>query len=110
MAGTARTIKAEKFDAEKWSPYGWVPVPDTDTRDGESTLFFEWGDAHLNLIGHDADEVPHSDASLTCEMLFRHRTHTLNVQGRRYAQDNDCCRLDAVGASIQVLADRSAGH
>ena len=42
MAGTARTIKAEKFDAGKWSPYGWVPVPDTDTRDGESTLFFEW--------------------------------------------------------------------
>ena len=68
------------------------------------------GDAHLNLIGHDPDEVPHSGASLTCEMLFRHRTHTLNVQGRRYAQDNDCCRLDAVGASIQVLADRSAGH
>jgi ureidoglycolate hydrolase len=172
MAGTARTIEAEKFDAAKWSPYGWVPVPDTDARDGQATLFFEWGDAHLNLIGHDADEVPHADTSLTCEMLFRHRTHTqalmvlntpaviavaaadaafagpddaghvqafllqpldvlvlhrgtwhwgpfpvgaprvdmLNVQGRRYAEDNDCCRLDALGASVQVLADGRAAH
>src|ERR1700674_374606 len=76
MTGTARIMTAEKFDAAQWSPYGWVPLPDTDARDGESTLHFEWGDAHLNLIGHDADEVPHTDTSLTCEMLFRHQTHT----------------------------------
>jgi ureidoglycolate hydrolase len=164
MTAISRTITAEKFSAAEWAPYGWVPLPDTDPRDGESTLFFEWGDAHLNLIGHDASEVPHVDGGLVCEMLFRHRTHTqsllvlntpavvvvapadatfasaadsgslrafllqpldalvlhrgtwhwgpfpvsaprvdmLNVQGRRYAEDNDCARLDAVGASVEV--------
>jgi ureidoglycolate hydrolase len=164
MTAIARTITAEKFSAAEWEPYGWVPLADTDPRDGQSTLFFEWGDAHLNLIGHDASEVPHADGALTCEMLFRHRTHTqallvlntqavvvvapagatfaapqdagqlrafllepldalvlhratwhwgpfpvsvprvdmLNVQGRRYAEDNDCCRLDEAGASVEV--------
>ena len=38
------------------------------------------------------------------------RVDMLNVQGRRYAEDNDCCRLDAVGASVEVLADRPSGH
>jgi ureidoglycolate hydrolase len=165
VAGFARTIEAERFDPGRWEPYGWVPLPDTDARDGRSTLFFEWGDAHLNLIGHDADEVPHTGGGLGCEMLFRHRTHTqalmvlncpavvvvaaagaafrspqdsgklqafllrpldalvlhrgtwhwgpfpvgaprvdmLNVQGRRYAEDNECCRLDELGASVEVL-------
>jgi ureidoglycolate hydrolase len=172
MTNFARTIEAEKFDAEHWQPFGWVPLPDTDPHDGQSTLFFEWGDAHLNLIGHDAGEVPHTAAGLGCEMLFRHRTHTqallvlncpavvvvaaadatfgspqdagklcafrlapldalvlhrgtwhwgpfpvgaprvdmLNVQGRRYAEDNDCCRLDAVGASVEVLTGGPSGH
>jgi ureidoglycolate hydrolase len=164
MTSTARTITAEKFDAASWSPFGWVPLADTDPRDGAATLHFEWADPHLNLIGHDADEVPHTAAGLTCEMLFRHRTHTqallvlntpavivvapagaafagpddaaqlrafllqpldalvlhratwhwgpfpvsaprvdmLNVQGRRYAEDNDCAALAAVGASVEV--------
>lgn len=172
MAGFARTIAAEQFDVARWEPYGWVPLPDTDARDGQSTLFFEWGDAHLNLIGHDADEVPHTSAGLGCEMLFRHRTHTqalmvlncpavvavaapdaafsapqdagqlrafllrpldafvlhrgtwhwgpfpvgaprvdmLNVQGLRYAEDNDCCRLDAVGASVEVVTGGPSGR
>ena len=57
MAHFARTIEAEQFDAEQWRPFGWVPLADTDPHDGESMLFFEWGDAHLNLIGHDAGEV-----------------------------------------------------
>jgi ureidoglycolate hydrolase len=165
VAGFACTIEAKRFDAARWQPYGWVPLPDTDARDGDSTLFFEWGDVHLNLIGHDAGEVPHTPAGLGCEMVFRHRTHTqalmvlncpavvvvaaadasfvtpedsaqlrafllrpldafvlhrgtwhwgpfpvsaprvdmLNVQGRRYAEDNDCCQLGAVGASVEVL-------
>jgi ureidoglycolate hydrolase len=172
MAGFARTIEAEKFDAARWEPYGWVPLPDTDARDGQSTLFFEWADAHLNLIGHDGDEVPHTAAGLGCEMLFRHRTHTqalmvlncpavvvvaaadatfgspedsaklrafllrpldafvlhrgtwhwgpfpldaprvdmLNVQGLRYAEDNDCCRLGEVGAAVEVRANGRSAH
>src|ERR1700683_3402691 len=76
MAGTARTIAAEEFNDEKGGPYRWGALADTDARDGQSTLHFEWADANLNLIGHDADEVPHTSTGLTCEMLFRHRTHT----------------------------------
>src|ERR1700683_3763569 len=75
MAGTARTIAAEEFNAEKWSPYGWVPLADTDARDGQSTLHFEWADAHLNVIGHYAVDVRHPSSGLTWEMLFRHRPH-----------------------------------
>jgi ureidoglycolate hydrolase len=172
MDGVARAIEAQQFTPALWGRYGWVPLPDTDERDGQSTLFFEWGDAHLNLIGHDAAEVPHTPAGLVCEMLFRHRTHTqalmvlnrpsvvvvappaatfgsaadaaqlrafllrpldafvlhrgtwhwgpfpvgaprvdmLNVQGLRYAEDNDCCPLAAVGASVEVLTGGADGH
>lgn len=167
---TAAAITAQKFDPAEWAPYGWVPVPDTDPRDGKARLEFEWSDVHLNLIGHDADEVPHTAHGLICEMLFRHRTHTqalmvlncpaavvvappdttfsspadaaklrafllepqdafvlhrgtwhwgpfpigaprvemLNVQGLRYAEDNDCCRLAEVGASVEVVTAAGA--
>jgi ureidoglycolate hydrolase len=165
MHRTARSIAAQQFDPAEWSPYGWVPLADTDPRDGKSRLHFEWDDAHLNLIGHAADEVPHTQGGLVCEMLFRHRTHTqalmvlncpavvvvavpdasfaspadagklrafllqprdvfvlhrgtwhwgpfpvgqprvemLNVQGLRYAEDNDGCDLAGLGASVEVL-------
>ncbi len=165
MQNTAMTITAQQFDPAAWSEFGWVPVADTDPRDGTSRLEFLWGDVHLNLIGHDADEVPHTERGLVCEMLFRHSTHTqalmvlncpavavvaapgttfasaddasklrafllrpqdafvlhrgtwhwgpfpvnaprvdmLNVQGLRYAEDNDCCRLSDVGASVEVI-------
>jgi len=168
MHRTARSIAAQQFDPAEWSPYGWVPLADTDPRDGKSRLFFEWDDAHLNLIGHAADEVPHTDGGLVCEMLFRHRTHTqalmvlncpavvvvavpdtafespqdagklqafllqpldafvlhrgtwhwgpfpvsqprvemLNVQGLRYAEDNDSCDLAGLAASVEVLVPR----
>ena len=76
MPGTALTISARPFDPADWRPYGWVPVSDTDPRDGNSRLNFEWADAHLNLIGHDADEVPRTERGLVCQMLFRHQTHT----------------------------------
>lgn len=165
MPDTLTAITATRFDPAEWDPYGWVPVADTDPRDGQSRLAYEWDDAHLNLIGHDADEIPHTDRGLVCQMLFRHLTHTqalmvlncpsvvvvappgttftapqdaarlrafllgpqdvfvlhrgtwhwgpfpvsdprvemLNVQGLRYAEDNDCCRLADVGASVEVL-------
>jgi ureidoglycolate hydrolase len=165
MPVTALTISAQPFDPVGWIPYGWVPVPDTDPRDGTSRLDFEWADVHLNLIGHDAAEVPRTDRGLVCEMLFRHQTHTqalmvlncpavvavapagtaftspqdaglvrafllrphdgfvlhrgtwhwgpfpvseprvdmLNVQGLRYAEDNECCRLADIGASVEVI-------
>lgn len=174
MEHTTTAIAAQQFDPAEWGPYGWVPVRDTDPRDGVARLEFEWNDVHLNLIAHDADEVPHTGQGLICEMLFRHRTHTqalmvlncpavavvappgtsfsspgdaarlrafllkprdvfvlhrgtwhwgpfpigaprvdmLNVQGLRYAEDNDCCRLAEVGASVEVItaAAGPAGH
>lgn len=168
MHHTARSIAAQQFDPAEWGPYGWVPLADTDPRDGNSRLHFEWDDAHLNLIGHAADEVPHTDGGLVCEMLFRHKTHTqalmvlncpavvvvaapetsfgspqdagqlrafllqpldafvlhrgtwhwgpfpvseprvemLNVQGLRYADDNECCDLGSLGASVEILPAR----
>jgi ureidoglycolate hydrolase len=169
MQETAVSIRAQEFDPAEWKPFGWVPVADTDPSDGQSRLEFQWGDVHLNLIGHDADEVPHTGDGLVCQMLFRHQTHTqalqvlncaavmvvappgstftspedaaqlrafmlqpldvfvlhrgtwhwgpfplgaeprvnmLNVQGLRYAEDNECCRLGDIGASVEVIATR----
>jgi len=45
----------------------------------ESTSYFVWDDAHVNLIGHARSEVPATDDGLRCEMLYRHDTHTQTV-------------------------------
>ncbi len=66
----------ERFTEERWEPYGWVPKADTDPADGRHRLAFEWGDPHVNLIGHTLDEVPHRPGVLSCVELFHHRTHT----------------------------------
>ena len=39
---------------EAWAPFGWLPVADTDPRDGEHRLSFAWDDVHVNIIGHAA--------------------------------------------------------
>lgn len=165
MSNLQLHIDAKSLDAKSWSPFGWLPVPDTDPGDGASRMFFEWSDAHVNLIGHSADEVSYTERGVVCEMLFRHLTHTqailvlncpavmavapsgcrfeatedlesieaflvrphesfvlgrgtwhwgpfplgeprvelFNVQGLRYAEDNDCATLGDLGASIEVL-------
>ncbi len=54
-------------------------MADTDPRDGEHRLTFEWGDAHVNIIGHARAEVPATDDGLRCEVLFRHDTHTQTI-------------------------------
>jgi ureidoglycolate hydrolase len=69
-------VRTEPLTEAAWAPFGWLPVADTDPRDGEHRLTFEWADAHVNLIGHLRAEVPETDAGLRCEMLFRHDTHT----------------------------------
>jgi hypothetical protein len=69
-------VEPQRLSAASWAPFGWLPVEDTDPRDGEHRLEFEWDDVHLNIIGHDRAEVPSVDGGLRCEMLFRHRTHT----------------------------------
>jgi ureidoglycolate hydrolase len=75
-AGTHRSVIPETLSAGSWAPFGWLPMADTDPNDGEERLTFEWGDAHVNLIGHARSEVPDTGHGLRCEMLFRHDTHT----------------------------------
>jgi ureidoglycolate hydrolase len=74
-----RAISPEPLAEETWAPFGWLPVADTDTRDGEHRLAFEWADPHVNIIGHARAEVPSTDRGLRCEMLFRHDTHTQTI-------------------------------
>jgi ureidoglycolate hydrolase len=162
-------VETEPLTATTWSPFGWLPVPDTDPADGDHTLHFEWGDAHLNTIEHTVDEVDATGRGLRCARMYHHATHTqvltpldaasvvavaaadvtfddpgdleaihafvlepgqtvvlhrgtwhwgpfpirgaasvrlLNVQGRRYAEDNDHVDLTArTGALVDVISD-----
>lgn len=78
-SGTKRAVRAEPLTETGWAPFGWLPVADTDPRDGEHRMTFDWADPHVNLIGHLRAEVPETDTGLRCEMLFRHDTHTQSV-------------------------------
>ena len=79
MSGERRKIGPEPLSEEAWAPFGWLPVADTDPRDGEQRLSFAWADVHVNLIGHARAEVPETGDGLRCEMLYRHDTHTQSV-------------------------------
>jgi ureidoglycolate hydrolase len=74
-----RSIGPEPLAEEAWAPFGWIPVADTDPRDGDQRMTFEWDDAHVNIIGHARNEVPATDRGLRCEMLYRHDSHTQSV-------------------------------
>jgi ureidoglycolate hydrolase len=76
MGEAVTRVRAEPLNAEAWAPYGWLPRPDTDPRDGSERMSFEWGDPHVNVIGHRADEIGHRDGALVCAEMFRHDTHT----------------------------------
>jgi ureidoglycolate hydrolase len=164
MSAGARTVVPERLSEAPWAPFGWLPLGDTDPRDGEHTMTFKWDDAHVNIIGHFRNEVPETEHGLRCEMLYRHDTHTqslmvlnvpaviavapagvefaeesdgqairvfrlepmeslvlhlgtwhwgpfpveapevrlFNVQGLRYAEDNRCQDLAALGLSLDV--------
>ena len=83
---SVRSVVVEPLTAEGWSPFGWLPVRDTDPTDGDQRMVFEWSDAHVNLIAHERSEVPEVNSGLRCDMLYRHDTHTqslmpLNVPG-----------------------------
>jgi len=73
---TRRTVVPQPLTEEAWEPFGWLPVPDTDPRDGVHRMAFEWDDPNVNLIGHMRTEVPETPHGFRCEMLFRHDTHT----------------------------------
>jgi ureidoglycolate hydrolase len=70
------TVEPAALSDDAWAPFGWLPVPDTDPRDAEHLLHFEWGDPNLNVIAHDYDEVEHDDGGTTCAVMYRHDTHT----------------------------------
>lgn len=74
--GQGARIEPQPLTEEGWRPYGWIPVADTDVRDGAHRLHYEWADPHVNVIGHTLDEVPKITGGLRCEMLYRHATHT----------------------------------
>jgi ureidoglycolate hydrolase len=59
-----------------WEPFGWLPVHDTDPRDGDHTLRFDWADPNLNVIAHRYDEVEHTERGAVCAVMYRHDTHT----------------------------------
>ena len=92
---------------ERWAPFGWLPVRDTDPRDGQSRLEFTWNDVHLNIIAHFTGEIPHVDGGLVCQMLFRHVTHTQAIM----VLDNDALMVVAApGTSLTSPDDLSALH
>ena len=70
------TVVAETVTTEAWAPFGWLPRADTDPSDGDDTLEFARGDAHLNTIQHRADEVEVTTSGLRCAVMYRHDTHT----------------------------------
>lgn len=74
--GARRTVRAEPLTADAWTPFGWIPVADTDPADGAHTLAFTWGDPHVNVISHTYDEVEHTDDGARCARMYRHDTHT----------------------------------
>jgi ureidoglycolate hydrolase len=73
-----RTIPLQPggLDADAFAPFGWLPVADTDPRDATYTYEFAWGDTHVNVISHSADEVEHTDRGSLCTVMYRHDTHT----------------------------------
>ena len=165
MTSDVYTLQAGPLTEERWAPFGWLPVRDTDSRDGQSRLEFTLDDVHLNVIAHFTGEVPHAGGGLVCQMLFRHATHTqaimvldndalmvvarpgssltspddlgelqafhlrardafvlhrstwhwgpfpvtadevtlYNVQGLRYAEDNESCNLAAIPRTVEVF-------
>jgi len=51
-------------------------VDDTDPADGSYRLSFDWGDPHVNVIGHTRVEVPAVSGGFRCDLMYRHLTHT----------------------------------
>ncbi len=76
MGLSAQRVRAEPLTEAGWAPFGWIPVPDTDRRDGTNRLAFDWDDVHVNLISHNLDEVAAIPGGLRCDEFFRHDTHT----------------------------------
>lgn len=75
-APAGRRVTAAPLTADRWAPFGWLPVDDTDPADGAHRLAFAWEDPHVNVIGHGADEIVRAGGVLHCPEMYRHDTHT----------------------------------
>ena len=105
MTAEVHAVRAGPLTEERWAPFGWLPVRDTDPRDGQSRLEFALDDVHLNIIAHFADEIPHVTGGLVCQMLFRHVTHTQAIM----VLDNDALMVVAAAGSSLASPDDLAG-
>jgi hypothetical protein len=76
VSDSTRRIAPLPLSVAAWAPFGWLPVDDSDPEDGSHRLSFEWGDPHVNVIGHARVEVPAFPGGLRCDVLYRHLTHT----------------------------------
>ena len=99
--GEVSFLEAQPFTPEAWGPFGWVPVPDTDRRDGVHGLEFEWGDPHLNFIAHAPDEVERTADGLAVDRLYRHDTHTQALMLV------NCDAVMAVAPAATAFSDRA---
>jgi ureidoglycolate hydrolase len=107
MAAQIHALRAGPLTEKRWAPFGWLPVRDSDPRDGQSRLKFAWDDVHLNIIAHFRDEIPHVNGALVCRMLFRHATHTQAIM----VLDNDALMVVAApGTSLDSPDDLGALH
>lgn len=93
------SLRAEELTRAAWSPFGWIPVLDTDPADGHHTLSYEWGDPHLNVITHAPDEVERTAAGRVCARLYRHDTHT------QVLMSLNCDAVLAVAPAATTFAD-----
>jgi ureidoglycolate hydrolase len=76
--GAVRSIvlEPEPLTEAAWAPFGWIPVDDSDPRDATFTYEFLWGDVHVNMISHAAEEIERTDRGAVCAVMYRHDTHT----------------------------------
>jgi ureidoglycolate hydrolase len=70
------TLVPEVLTPENWARFGWIPVADTDPRDATYEYDLLWGDVHVNVISHAADEIEHTEDGAVCAVMYRHDTHT----------------------------------
>lgn len=68
-------ITARAVDPTAWAPYGQIPVDETEPVDN-TRIEFQWGDPHVNYIGHTYDEIRHTSDGALCDLLNRHDTAT----------------------------------
>jgi ureidoglycolate hydrolase len=70
-----RSVTAQLVSPKSWQPYGQIPVDETEPEDN-TVISFKWGDPHVNFIGHQYDEIQHTERGSFCDLLNRHDTAT----------------------------------